>query len=213
MDSFVKQELLDRLAEIEAGIATGASNILRQREHVAELERIGLDAKLSPVLKSFEDSQAIRREELGRLVHELGSSGSEPKTGLAGPRLPSLVRSRGTCLGTAPCQRIKNAIQPPGKAAMYLSNQSLLVIIAVGVISGWLAGQIMHGTGFGLVGDLVIGLLGAFIGDWLVPKLDLHLGVGIVALIVNALIGAMVLLLILRLVEWRGAGWGYRRRW
>jgi hypothetical protein len=79
MDSFVKQELLDRLAEIEAGIATDASNISRQREQVAELERVGLDAKLSSVLKSFEDSQAVRREELGRLLHELGSSGSEPK--------------------------------------------------------------------------------------------------------------------------------------
>ncbi len=93
---------------------------------------------------------------------------------------------------------------------MYLSNQSLLVIIVVGIVAGWLAGQVMAGGGFGLIGDLVVGLIGAFIGDWLMPQLGIHLGVGIVALIVNAFIGAVVLLLLLRLVN---GGWGYRRRW
>ncbi|HWN50355.1 MAG TPA: GlsB/YeaQ/YmgE family stress response membrane protein [Xanthobacteraceae bacterium] len=92
---------------------------------------------------------------------------------------------------------------------MHLSNENLLVIILVGLIAGWLAGQVMRGAGFGLVGDLIIGLLGAFIGDWLLPRLNIHLGVGIVALIINALIGAIVLLLILRLIG--GGGWGPRR--
>jgi uncharacterized membrane protein YeaQ/YmgE (transglycosylase-associated protein family) len=92
---------------------------------------------------------------------------------------------------------------------MYLSNQSLLVIIVVGIVAGWLAGRVMEGGGFGLIGDLVVGLIGAFIGDWLLPRLGIHLGVGTVALIINAFIGAVVLLLILRLV---GGSWG-RRRW
>jgi uncharacterized membrane protein YeaQ/YmgE (transglycosylase-associated protein family) len=94
---------------------------------------------------------------------------------------------------------------------MHLSNQSLLVILLVGIIAGWLAGRVMEGGGFGLIGDLIVGLLGAFIGDWLLPRLGIHLGVGIVAAIMNAFIGAVVLLLILRLVS--GGGWGYRRRW
>ena len=89
---------------------------------------------------------------------------------------------------------------------MHLSNESLLIIILVGVVAGWLAGQVMQGTGFGLVGDLIVGLLGAFIGDWLLPQLNIHLGVGIVALIINAFIGAIVLHLILRLIG--GGGWG-----
>jgi uncharacterized membrane protein YeaQ/YmgE (transglycosylase-associated protein family) len=93
---------------------------------------------------------------------------------------------------------------------MHLSNQSLLVIIVVGIIAGWLAGRVMAGGGFGLIGDLIVGLIGAFIGDWLLPQLGIHLGVGLVALIVNAFIGAVVLLFLLRLV---GGGWGYRRRW
>jgi uncharacterized membrane protein YeaQ/YmgE (transglycosylase-associated protein family) len=93
---------------------------------------------------------------------------------------------------------------------MHLSNESLLVIVFVGIVAGWLAGSVMEGGGFGLLGDLFVGLIGALIGDWLLPKLGIHLGVGIVASIVNAFIGAVVLLLILRLVS---GGWGYRRRW
>jgi len=97
---------------------------------------------------------------------------------------------------------------------MHLSNESLLVIVLVGLIAGWLAGQIMRGSGFGLIGDLIAGLLGALVGDWLLPHLNIHFGVGIVALIINALVGAIVLLFILRLIG--GRGWGYpswRGRW
>jgi len=93
---------------------------------------------------------------------------------------------------------------------MHLSNQSLLVIIVVGIVAGYLAGRVMEGGGFGLIGDLLVGLIGAFIGDWLLPQLGIHLGVGIVALIINAFIGAVVLLLLLRLL---GGGYYGRRRW
>jgi len=93
---------------------------------------------------------------------------------------------------------------------MYMSSESLLVIVIVGLISGWLAGQIVRGTGFGLVGDLIIGVAGAFLGTWLLPQLGLHLGSGMIPAIVNATIGAVLLLLIIRLVR-GGSGWG--RRW
>jgi uncharacterized membrane protein YeaQ/YmgE (transglycosylase-associated protein family) len=105
---------------------------------------------------------------------------------------------------------------------MNLSNESLIVILLVGIVAGWLAGQIVDGGGFGLIGDLIVGIIGAFIGDWLVPRLGIHLGVGTLALIVNATLGAIVLLLILRIVAgnrgWGGGwgnGWGGRwgRRW
>jgi uncharacterized membrane protein YeaQ/YmgE (transglycosylase-associated protein family) len=97
-----------------------------------------------------------------------------------------------------------------GQNVMHLSSQGLLVIIVVGIVAGYLAGRVMEGGGFGLIGDLLVGLVGAFIGDWLLPRLGIHLGVGIVALIINAFLGAVVLLLILRLV---GGGFGRRRRW
>jgi uncharacterized membrane protein YeaQ/YmgE (transglycosylase-associated protein family) len=72
--------------------------------------------------------------------------------------------------------------------------ESLLVIIFVGIVAGWLAGRVMEGGGFGLIGDLIVGLIGAFIGDWLLPQLGVHFGTGIVALIINAFIGAVILL-------------------
>ena len=93
---------------------------------------------------------------------------------------------------------------------MHLSNESLLVILFVGIVAGWLAGRVMEGGGFGLIGDLLIGLIGAFIGDWLLPRLGIHLGVGLLAAIINAFIGAVVLLLVLRLLN---GGFGHRRRW
>ena len=85
-----------------------------------------------------------------------------------------------------------------------MSGESLLVIIVVGIIAGWLAGHFVRGTGFGLVADLCIGIVGAFIGDWLLPRLGIHLGTGIVAAIISATIGAIILLVILRLVRGRG---------
>jgi uncharacterized membrane protein YeaQ/YmgE (transglycosylase-associated protein family) len=107
---------------------------------------------------------------------------------------------------------------------MHLSNESLLIILFVGLVAGWLAGEIMRGYGFGLIGDIVIGIIGAFIGDWLLPRLGIHLGAGLISAIANATIGAVVLLLIIRLIRggygwgWRrgGSGWGWRRgyrRW
>jgi uncharacterized membrane protein YeaQ/YmgE (transglycosylase-associated protein family) len=97
-----------------------------------------------------------------------------------------------------------------------MSNESLFVILLVGLVAGWLAGQIVRGTGFGIIGDLIIGIIGAFIGGWLLPQLGIHLGAGIVGAIVNATIGALILLLIMRLVRGGGAfggGWSWRRRW
>lgn len=94
---------------------------------------------------------------------------------------------------------------------MHISNESLLVILFVGLIAGWLAGQIVQGTGLGLLGDLVFGVLGAFFGSWLLPRLGIHLGVGLVYAIVNATIGAVVLLLVVKLLRGGGRGrWGRR---
>ena len=93
---------------------------------------------------------------------------------------------------------------------MNMSNESLLVILFVGLVAGWLAGQIVRGTGFGIIGDLIVGILGAFVGSWLLPQLGIHLGIGVISAIINATIGAVLLLLVVRLVR-GGGGWG--RRW
>lgn len=97
---------------------------------------------------------------------------------------------------------------------MYLSNESMLVILLVGVAAGWLAGHIVQGTGFGLIGDMVIGIIGAFIGDRLLPQLGVHLGTGVISAIINATIGAIPLLVIIRLIRGGGRlGGGWSRPW
>ena len=97
---------------------------------------------------------------------------------------------------------------------MYMSGESLLIILLVGLVAGWLAGQIVHGTGMGVLGDLLVGIVGAFIGGWLLPRLGVHLGSGIIAAIINATIGAVILLLIISFLR-GGSRWnqGYRGRW
>lgn len=85
-----------------------------------------------------------------------------------------------------------------------MSLESLLIILLVGLAAGWLAGQVVQGTGFGLVGDIVIGIVGALIAGWLFPMLGLRLGGGILGAIIAAAIGAIVLLVIVRLIKGGG---------
>jgi len=87
-----------------------------------------------------------------------------------------------------------------------MSGESLLVILVVGLIAGWLAGLVVRGFGFGLIGNIGIGVIGALIGSWLLPKLGIRIGTGIGASIVVATIGAILLLLVLGLIA-------RRRRW
>jgi uncharacterized membrane protein YeaQ/YmgE (transglycosylase-associated protein family) len=98
---------------------------------------------------------------------------------------------------------IGRLIVHPNKEGFALSGDSLLIILVVGVVAGWLAGQILRGTGFGLVADLCIGIIGAFIGNWMLPRLGIHLGTHLLSQIVSATIGAIVLLLILGLFRRR----------
>jgi uncharacterized membrane protein YeaQ/YmgE (transglycosylase-associated protein family) len=86
---------------------------------------------------------------------------------------------------------------------MVLSNEGIIVILFVGLIAGWLAGKIVRGTGFGIIGDILVGIAGAFISSLLFPRLGIHLGVGIVSEIIYSAIGAVVLLLIVRLLRGR----------
>lgn len=85
-----------------------------------------------------------------------------------------------------------------------MSLESLLIILLVGLAAGWLAGQVVQGTGFGLVGDIVIGIVGALIAGWLFPMLGVRLGGGILGAIIAAAIGAIILLVIARLIKGGG---------
>jgi uncharacterized membrane protein YeaQ/YmgE (transglycosylase-associated protein family) len=87
---------------------------------------------------------------------------------------------------------------------MYISSEGLIVILFVGLVAGWLAGKIVRGTGFGIIGDIIVGIAGAFIASWLFPKLGIHLGTGLIEEIIYSAIGAIILLLIVRLIRTGG---------
>src|SRR5437764_11853705 len=69
-----------------------------------------------------------------------------------------------------------------------------------GVLAGWLARQLMKGGGFGLLGDLIVGVIGAFLGGWLFGVLGISAG-GLIGSLITATIGAIVLLFLIRLVK------------
>lgn len=79
--------------------------------------------------------------------------------------------------------------------------ESLVVFILVGAIAGWIAGQLVKGYGFGLIGNIAVGIVGAFIAGFLFPALGLSLGGGILAAIIHATIGAVILLVVIKLVK------------
>jgi uncharacterized membrane protein YeaQ/YmgE (transglycosylase-associated protein family) len=80
--------------------------------------------------------------------------------------------------------------------------QTLIIWLVVGAIAGWLAGQVVKGGGFGLIGDIIVGIIGAVIAGWLLPIIHFPvIGPPIVAAIIDAFIGAVILLFVLRLVK------------
>jgi uncharacterized membrane protein YeaQ/YmgE (transglycosylase-associated protein family) len=78
---------------------------------------------------------------------------------------------------------------------------SILAALVIGAIAGWLAGLIVRGAGFGLIGNIVIGMIGALVAGWLLPKLGVMLASGTLGSILDATIGAVIVLVILSLIR------------
>lgn len=82
-----------------------------------------------------------------------------------------------------------------------MTATALLIFLLIGAIAGWLAGLIVRGFGFGLLGNIVVGIIGALLAGWLLPTLGIGFAIGgpIVTSILYAMIGAIMLLVILGL--------------
>jgi len=78
---------------------------------------------------------------------------------------------------------------------------NLLWFLIVGLIAGWLAGVLVKGGGFGVIGDIVVGVVGAFIGGFLFSMLGVSSGGGLLGSIIVATIGAVVLIFLVRLIK------------
>jgi uncharacterized membrane protein YeaQ/YmgE (transglycosylase-associated protein family) len=81
-----------------------------------------------------------------------------------------------------------------------MDTQSLIIFLIVGIIAGWLAGVLVKGGGFGLLGDMVVGVIGAFLGGWLFSRAGITTW-GLAGLLITALVGAVVLIAIIRLIK------------
>ena len=73
--------------------------------------------------------------------------------------------------------------------------------ILIGLAAGWLAGQLVKGGGFGMMGDIIVGIIGALLGGFLFSAFGLSSGVGLLGSLIVATIGAVVLLFGLRLIK------------
>ena len=83
-----------------------------------------------------------------------------------------------------------------------MSTESVLIILLIGAVAGWLAGLLFRGYGFGLVGNIIVGIIGGFIGIWLLGELNFTMPGGEwVSPILTALLGASVLLLVIGLLR------------
>ncbi len=83
-----------------------------------------------------------------------------------------------------------------------MEMQSLIITLVLGAAAGWLGGLLFKGSGLGLIGNIVVGIVGGFIGYWLLPKIGLHINTGTVWLnyVLTAAIGAVVLLALLNII-------------
>ena len=77
---------------------------------------------------------------------------------------------------------------------------ALIWFLLIGLIAGWLAGKVVRGGGFGVVGDMIVGVIGAFLGGWLFSLIGISAG-GLIGSLVTAFVGAVVLILILRAIR------------
>ena len=80
-------------------------------------------------------------------------------------------------------------------------DMSLLWFLIIGLAAGWLAGVLVKGGGYGLIGDLVVGVIGAFLGGFLFSRMGVAVGGGLAGSLVVATIGAVVLLVVVRALK------------
>jgi uncharacterized membrane protein YeaQ/YmgE (transglycosylase-associated protein family) len=88
-----------------------------------------------------------------------------------------------------------------GTGGTAMTVEAFIIWLVIGAVAGWLAGLIVEGYGFGIVGNIIVGIIGALIAGWLLPLVGLHFGGSIIAAIVNAVIGAVILLLVIGLFK------------
>jgi len=82
-----------------------------------------------------------------------------------------------------------------------MDGHGIIAWLVIGAIAGWLAGMLVKGGGFGLIGDIIVGIIGAVLGGWLAGLVGLHIGSGFISSLITATAGAALLIFVLRMVR------------
>jgi uncharacterized membrane protein YeaQ/YmgE (transglycosylase-associated protein family) len=82
-----------------------------------------------------------------------------------------------------------------------VNPKALIIWLIVGAVAGWLAGIVVKGGGYGLIGNVIVGIVGGLIAGWFLPRIGVVIAGGVVGAIINSFIGAVILLVILRLIK------------
>jgi len=78
---------------------------------------------------------------------------------------------------------------------------AIVATLIVGAVAGWLAGFLVKGEGFGLGGNIAVGIVGAVLAGFIFPRIGLGAGSGMIAAIIHATIGAVILLVLIRVIK------------
>ena len=77
----------------------------------------------------------------------------------------------------------------------------MLYVLIIGLAAGAIAGLIMRGKGYGCLLNIIIGIIGAYVGNWLLPEIGIHIRHGIIGTLVTAVIGAIAFLFVVNLLK------------
>ena len=89
----------------------------------------------------------------------------------------------------------------PHKTALTGDVMEFIWFILIGLVAGWLAGKVMGGGGYGVIGDIIVGVIGALLGGFIFGALGISAGGGLIGSLVVATIGAIILLYVIRLIK------------
>lgn len=84
---------------------------------------------------------------------------------------------------------------------MEVDVTALAIFLAIGAVAGWLAGTLIKGGGFGLIGNIIVGVIGAVLGGYVLGLLGISIGSGLIGSIATATIGSILLLLLVSLIK------------
>jgi uncharacterized membrane protein YeaQ/YmgE (transglycosylase-associated protein family) len=101
----------------------------------------------------------------------------------------------------AGAQRQNGGASINGEGRMPVTLEALVILVLVGLVAGFLAGLVVKGGGFGFVGNVIIGIIGAFVGSYVFGFLGISIAPGLVGMIITAAIGAILVLFVISLLR------------